>query len=273
VYVLLVGLIVPQKMFCGIVSFQALVMLGLYLLGFLMALIVGFVLQFIIKTKERSFFIMELPIYRMPRWNNVLITMWEKAKIFTLEAGKIILAVSVILWALASFGPSKKMEKIKTEYEIKLNTINADKNILEAEYAAIKLENSYAGHIGKAIEPMIRPLGYDWKIGIALITSFAAREVFVGTVSTLYSVGSNQSQNETLHQKMKNQRHSDTHTPVFTFASVISLLLFYAFAMQCMSTIAVVKRETGSWKIAMLQIGFLTTLAYLSAFVAYQLLS
>jgi ferrous iron transport protein B len=273
VYILLVGMAVPQKSFYGIIGLQALVMLGLYMLGFITALIVAVVLTAVMRKKERSYFIMELPIYRMPRWNNVLITMWEKAKIFTLNAGKIILAIAIVLWFLASFGPSEKMANLKTEKENELTLHPENKIAIDNNYQAQKLESSYAGHLGKFIEPAIKPLGYDWKIGIALITSFAAREVFVGTMSTLYSVGNDDSNNKTLQQKMMSEKHSDSGLPVFSLAAVFSLLIFYAFAMQCMSTVAVVYRESGSWKWTAIQIVYMTALAYASSWAVYHLLS
>jgi ferrous iron transport protein B len=274
VYVLLVGMAVPQKSFYGIISLQALAMLLLYMLGFIAAIVVALVLTAVMKKKERSYFIMELPIYRMPRWSNVLITMWEKAKIFTLNAGKIIMAIAVVLWFLASFGPSQSMDDIRTQKANELTLHPEKANEIESLYQSKKLENSYAGHLGKFIEPAIKPLGYDWKIGIALITSFAAREVFVGTMSTLYSVGNNDTENKkTLQQKMMSEKHSDTGFPVFSIAAVFSLLIFYAFAMQCMSTIAVVYRESGSWKWAAVQIVYMTALAYASSFAVYHLLS
>jgi ferrous iron transport protein B len=273
VYILLVGMAVPQKSFYGIIGLQALVMLGLYMLGFITALIVAVVLTAVMRKKERSYFIMELPIYRMPRWNNVLITMWEKAKIFTLNAGKIILAIAVVLWFLASFGPSEKMAKVNADKATELKLHPENKSEIDNNFQAQKLESSYAGHLGKFIEPAIKPLGYDWKIGIALITSFAAREVFVGTMSTLYSVGNGNGNNKTLQQKMMGEKHSDTGLPVFSLAAVFSLLIFYAFAMQCMSTVAVVYRESGSWKWAAIQIVYMTALAYASSWAMYHLLS
>ena len=272
VYILLVSLVVPHKVYYGIFSIQAFAMMGLYLLGFFSAIIVGMILRIFIKAKERSFFIMELPIYRMPRWGNVFSTMIEKAKIFAWQAGKVILTISIFLWFLSSYGPLKKMVELKNKYDAEVQIHPENKLVLENKYLAQKLENSYAGHLGKIIEPIIRPLGYDWKIGISLITSFAAREVFVGTMSTLYSVGNAQDNTKSLQQKMLSAKRDDNGAPVFTIATVFSLLLFYAFAMQCMSTIAVVKRESGSWKWAAFQIAYMTVIAYGSSFTVYQLL-
>lgn len=273
IYIILIALVVPNQVVFGFIQLQGLVMLGMYLLGFVMALAVARILNVFIKAKGKSYFLMELPVYRSPRWRNVWITMYEKAKVFTTDAGKIILIISVILWALASFGPNKKMQALEMHY----STLSAQQNnhltpAQEEQFAAEKLENSYAGILGKTIEPAIAPLGYDWKIGIALIASFAAREVFVGTIATLYSVGDADEHSEPLRQKMHNAKRTDG-TKVYTFATGISLLVFYAFAMQCMSTIAIVKRELKSWKWPLIQLVYMTALAYLAAFGVYQVLS
>jgi ferrous iron transport protein B len=269
VYTILIGLVIPDTKIAGLFNLQGLVLMGLYLLGFFMALIVARVLNFIVKVKERTFFLMELPVYRAPRWKNVGITMVEKARIFVTDAGKVIMIISVLLWAMATFGPPAKMKNIKAQYaQLKTSQPEktADWNRLEA---TDKLEHSFAGYMGHAIEPAIRPLGYDWKIGIALITSFAAREVFVGTMATLYSVGSDES-DATIRDKMRNARHPDGK-PVYNLASGLSLLIFYVFAMQCMSTLAIVKRETSSWKIPAIQFLYMSALAYVSALIVYQL--
>lgn len=246
VFTILASLIVPNEHIFGVLSLQGLVLMGLYVLGIIVAMIVSYVLNMFIRIKEKSFFILELPVYRQPRWKNILITMVEKAKVFVFDAGKVIMVISLVLWLLSSYGPGGKSEKI---------------------------EQSYAGVMGKAIEPAIKPLGYDWKIGIALITSFAAREVFVGTMATLYSVGEDADENsETLRKKMQSARKEDG-TPVYTTATGYSLLIFYLLAMQCMSTIAVVRKETGSWKWPIMQLLYMTGLAYLLSFIAYQSLS
>jgi ferrous iron transport protein B len=246
VFTILASLVVPNEKILGFLSLQGLVLMGLYVLGIVVAMIVSYVMNFFISIKEKSFFILELPVYRQPRWKNILITMIEKAKVFVFDAGKVIMVISLILWLLSSYGPEGKSEKI---------------------------ENSYAGVMGKAIEPAIRPIGYDWKIGIALITSFAAREVFVGTMATLYSVGEDADENsETLRSKMQSARREDGSI-VYTTATGYSLLIFYLLAMQCMSTLAVVKKETGSWKWPIIQLIYMTGLAYLLSFIAYQLLS
>jgi ferrous iron transport protein B len=226
----------------------------------------------IIRIREKSFFILELPIYRPPRWKNILLTMYQKAMVFVVDAGKVIMVISLLLWALSSFGPSGEREKIEAAYQAQLvNDPNSAKTYEAARNAAM-LESSYAGILGRKIEPLITPLGYDWKIGIAIITSFAAREVFVGTMATLYSVGDNSSEdNPTLRKKMQSAVRTDG-TPVYTLATGVSLMIFYVLAMQCMSTLAVVKRETGSWKWPIIQFLFMTGLAYLLSMLAYQLL-
>jgi ferrous iron transport protein B len=271
IYTIMIALVIPNKPFLGILNLQGLVMMGLYLLGFVMALIIAAIMKFFIAIKEKSYFIMELPVYRAPRWKNVGTTMVQKAKIFITDAGKVIMVISVILWFLASYGPTKKMHAVDTRYE-QLTVANpAQKDELQREKESEKLANSYAGILGHAIEPAIRPLGFDWKIGIALITSFAAREVFVGTMATLYSVGENPEDNDaTLRQKMSGATWRNGR-PVYTLASGLSLMLFYAFAMQCMSTLAIVKRETKSWKYPAIQFVYMTALAYGFSLLAFQL--
>ena len=247
-------------------------MMGLYLLGLIMALCVSYVAKWFIRIQEKSFFILELPTYRSPRWNNVVMTMFNKAKIFVLDAGRIIMIISLVLWGLSNFGPGNNMEEVRTTFNAKILLNPETKDSLEHEKNAAILQNSYAGIIGKFIEPAIRPLGYDWKLGIALVTSFAAREVFVGTMATLYSVeGGNDADKYTLSEKMKMSRRSDGSL-VYTLATGLSLLIFYAFAMQCMSTLAVVKRETKSWKWPLIQLTYMTALAYLVSLLVYQLL-
>jgi ferrous iron transport protein B len=228
----------------------------------------------IIRIKERSFLMMELPTYRIPKWSNVGYTIVEKTKAFVFEAGKIILAISVILWVLASYGPGDALRNAEEKIIEDSKNIRLTEEALTNRIAAYKLEHSYAGIIGKAIEPVIRPLGYDWKIGIALITSFAAREVFVGTMATIYSIGNvSDSDTATIQERMKAETNPETGGPRFTPAVGFSLLVFYTFAMQCMSTIAVVYRETKGWKWPMIQLTYMTVLAYVSALLVFQLLS
>jgi ferrous iron transport protein B len=271
VFTILIALIIPSKYYFGFLSLQGLVMMGLYLLGTVMALLVAYVMKWFINIKEKSFFILELPVYRSPRWGNALSTMIEKAKIFVFDAGKVIMMISLLLWGLSSFGPPGRMDAVKTKFEqsIKNDPSNADE--LNRQRKAETLENSYAGMLGKAIEPAILPLGYDWKIGIALITSFAAREVFVGTMATLYSVGEDADKNSnTLRQKMAAAVRPDG-SKVYNLATGLSLLIFYLLAMQCMSTLAVVKRETRSWKWPAIQLGYMTGLAYLMSWMVYEI--
>ncbi len=270
VYTILISLVVDEHYYFGFLSLQGLVMMGLYLLGTVMALIVSWVMKFTIRIKEKSFFILELPIYRAPRWKNVGITMVEKAKIFVTDAGKIIMIISMLLWFLCSHGPGTRIADVETKYAAQIQARPADEAQLNKQLSAEKLQNSYAGILGKTIEPAIRPLGYDWKIGIALITSIAAREVFVGTMATLYSV--EETDDSSLRQKLKSAKHADG-SPVYTLPAAFSLMIFYVLAMQCMSTLAVVKRETKSWKWPVIQFVYMTGLAYLMSLFVYQVFS
>jgi ferrous iron transport protein B len=273
VYTLLISLIIPDTKIFGFISLQALTLMGMYVISIVAAVVVAFVMKLIIKAKERSYFIMELPVYRMPRWGNVLYTMYEKSKTFVLEAGKVIIAISIVLWVLASYGPASRFDSIEKKYaQIELQKDSVQVSTIERDKSADKLENSYAGILGHAIEPVIRPLGFDWKIGIALITSFAAREAFVGTMATIYSVDSGDENQGTIRDKMRVATDANTGLPLFTFATGFSLMLFYAFAMQCMSTVAIVYRETKSWKWPVIQLVYMTILAYVASLIAYQLL-
>jgi ferrous iron transport protein B len=267
VYTLLIALVVPSKNLWGIINIQGLILMALYLIGFLAAIGAAFVLKFLIKSKEQSYFIMELPIYRLPQAKQVGMVIYDKVKVFLFEAGKIIIAISIILWLMASFAPGNRMKDIEQKY--------ASSSLAEVEknnrIAAEQLEASYAGIAGKTIEPLIAPLGFDWKIGISLVTSFAAREVFVGTMATIYSVGDDADE-RSIRVKMKEEINPITLQPVYSTAVAFSLMLFYAFAMQCMSTIAVVYRETKGYKWPIIQFVFMAALAYLSSFTVYQLL-
>jgi ferrous iron transport protein B len=267
VYLIIIALVIPEGSIIGL-SYQALTLMALYLLGFGMAIFSAYILDRILKTKHKTFFVVEMPNYKLPLLKNVLITVIEKTKTFVFEAGKIILAISIILWVLASYGPGDKFNNAESYIETTTNQTSYERN---DQIAAFKLEHSYIGIIGKTIEPMIKPLGYDWKVGIGLVASFAAREVFVGTLATIYSVGSaSEGENiDTIKTKMANETYADG-TKVFTLASGISLLLFYAFAMQCMSTLAIVKRETKSWKWPILQLIGMTAIAYICALIAFQ---
>jgi len=270
VYTILIGLVIPKTYLLGFLGVQGLVMMGLYLLGLVMALIVSYVAKWFINIKERSFFILELPTYRSPRWNNLIPTMISKAKIFVFDAGKVIMVISLILWGLSSFGPGRSMQRVTERYEQLKTQPGANHAQLNKELSTAKLESSYAGILGKTIEPVITPLGYDWKIGIALITSFAAREVFVGTMATLYSVGDDDADGLVLKEKMKAAKRPDG-TPVFNLASGLSLMIFYVFAMQCMSTLVIVKKETKTWKWPIIQLIYMTGLAYVMSWIVYQI--
>lgn len=272
VFTILVALIIPEDKLFGFFNYQGLVLMALYLLGFLAAILSALVMSFIIKTKERSYLIMEMPTYRMPKWSNVGYTIVEKTRSFVFEAGKVILAISVVLWVLSSYGPAEKMTQAEAVVKEETKGELLSETELQDRVAAYKLEHSFAGIIGKAIEPAIAPLGYDWKIGIALITSFAAREVFVSTIATIYSLGDTEDQT-TIKEKLRSEVNPQTGGPRFTPAVGLSLLVFYTFAMQCMSTIAVVKRETNGWKWPLLQLVYMTALAYMSALLIYQSLS
>ncbi|MCI1189790.1 ferrous iron transport protein B [Hymenobacter sp. DH14] len=270
VYTVLIALVVPPQKVLGLFNLQGIALMGMYLLGLGAALVSALLMKVVLKTKERSYFIMEFPVYRWPRWKNVGITIVEKVKTFLFQAGKVIVAVSIILWVLASYGPGEALARA----EARVRAQAAQQRWLPAEtetrVASAKLQQSYAGVFGRTLEPAIRPLGYDWKIGIALLTSFAAREVFVGTMSTIYSVGQDADM-RTVQQKLAAEKDA-AGQPVFTAARSFSLLVFYAFAMQCMSTMAVVYRETKGLKWPLLQLGYMTGLAYVAAFAVYHLL-
>lgn len=312
VYLILIGLVIPEGRFLGL-SYQALTLMGLYLIGFVAAILGAMILHKVLRIKKRSFFLIEMPNYKLPLLKNVAITVAEKTKSFVFGAGKIILAISIILWFLGSNGSSNAFknaeslvaQKIATEgfsdfnqknmaaamavYGQELDSLSqAGQEIdrsaaledqraalalsaLNQEIASFKLENSYIGYMGKAITPVVAPLGYDWKIGIAVITSFAAREVFVGTLATIYAVGTDEI--DTIQNRMRAEQNPRTQKPLFNLASGVSLMLFYAFAMQCMSTLAVVRRETNSWQWPALQLVFMSGLAYIVAFATYQILS
>jgi ferrous iron transport protein B len=274
VFTILIALIVPDQKALGFFNLQGLALMALYLLGFLAAIGSAYIMKLLIRVKERSYLIMELPTYRVPKWSNVGLTIVEKTKAFLFEAGKVIMAISIVLWVLASYGPGDKLEKARETVLLEAQNQRLTERGLEDRIAAYKLENSYAGIIGKSLEPVIKPLGYDWKIGIALITSFAAREVFVGTMATIYSIGSvDDSEEGTIKERLKAEINPETGGPRFTPAVGFSLLVFYTFAMQCMSTLAVVYRETKGWKWPLIQLVYMTALAYLSAFAVYQILS
>ncbi|MGB7394015.1 MAG: ferrous iron transport protein B [Pricia sp.] len=315
IYLIIIALVIPEGTFLGL-GYKALTLMLLYLIGFATSVLAAMLLNRILNLKGRTFFVIEMPNYKLPLWKNVGYTVFEKTKSFVFGAGKIILAISIVLWFLGSNGFSedfknaesivnqrieeegfstysktymaKKLEEYKQGNKVSvieqpdamgLGTLrdslemqaqSLQERAKNQEIASYKLEHSYIGYMGKAIEPLVRPLGYDWKIGIAVLTSFAAREVFVGTLATIYSVGSDEE--ETIQNRMAAEINPKTKEPLFNLASGISLLLFYAFAMQCMSTLAIVKKETNSWKWPMGQLVFMSAFAYIVALVAYQVL-
>lgn len=268
VYTALIGFVVANEKIWGVLNLQGLVFMGLYMLGIILALLIAFILHLFLPSTDQSFLIMQLPNYQLPQARQVFTTIWNKVKAFVLEAGKIILIISIILWFLSSFSWPGEFKKIETDF-----AQNSQYNLLPQEeqdnlLESIKLENSFAGKIGKFIEPAIKPLGFDWKIGISLITSFAAREVFVGTMSTIYSLGENQDESR-LHDKLASVKREDG-SAFFDHKTALSLILFYAFALQCMSTMAVMKRETGGWKFPILQFITFGLMAYISSLIVYQ---
>lgn len=272
VYVILIGLVIPDQSF-GPFNYQGLALMGMYFLGTFAALISAWVMKLIIKAQNKGYLVIELPIYRWPGVKDVIFTMYLKSKTFVLETAKIIISISIILWVLASYGPVEKMNAAESSVKQPAENSDEAQSQYNNDVASAKLQASYAGHLGRIIEPVLTPLGYDWKIGIALITSFAAREVFVATISTLYSIGEDTDDTLTIRERLEQQRNPETGQKVFRPAVGLSLLMFYAFAMQCMSTMAIVKRETKSWKWPLIQFVYMTALAYVSAFVVYQIFS
>jgi ferrous iron transport protein B len=273
VYAILIALIIPKEKVLGFISLQGLTLMVLYLLGFGVAIFSAYILNKILRISSKSYFVVEMPSYKIPLLKNVGINVLEKTKSFVFGAGKIILALSIILWFLGSHGPDKDFgnaQKI-VENEVYSNPIPINPSVIPDRVSEYKLEHSYIGIIGKSIEPVIKPLGYDWKIGIAVVSSFAAREVFVGTLATIYSVGSHSDEEDTIKNRMAAEVNPDG-TKIFNFATGISLLLFYAFAMQCVSTLAIVKKETNSWKWPAIQLVFMSSFAYITALIAYQFL-
>ncbi|WNM19750.1 ferrous iron transport protein B [Flavobacterium capsici] len=273
VYAILIALIIPDKRILGLFSLQGATLMILYLLGFGMAIFSAFILNKILKFKTKTYFVVEMPSYKIPLFKNIAINVIEKTKAFVFGAGKIILAISIVLWFLGSHGPGNDFKNAQQIVEKDVYNSNQKMNpsVITDKVSEYKLENSYIGIIGKTMEPVIKPLGYDWKIGIAVISSFAAREVFVGTLATIYSVGSHSDEETTIKKRMEAEVHPDG-SKIFNFATGISLLLFYAFAMQCVSTLAIVKKETNSWKWPIIQLFFMSGFAYITALIAYQFL-
>src|SRR5690606_13092840 len=269
VYLIIIALVIPNETFLGL-NLQGLTLMILYMLGFGIAIFSAWLLNLVLDIKSKSYFVIEMPNYKLPMAKNVALNVVEKTKAFVLGAGKIIMAISIILWVLASYGPGEEFNNAEDIVSSQAEAGEISNEDLEEEIASYKLKHSYIGIAGRAIEPAVTPLGYDWKIGIAIISSFAAREVFVGTLATIYSVGSDEE--ETIKNRMAGETNPVLGGPLFTFASGISLLLFYAFAMQCMSTLAVVKKETNTWKWPILQLIIMSAFAYLVALIAFQVL-
>lgn len=270
VYTVLVALVVPDEKVLGIFNLQGVVLMGLYLLGFVSAVLSAWALKTILKAKERSFFIMEFPVYRWPRWKNVGLTIVEKVKAFVFQAGKVIVAISILLWVLASYGPGDALDQAEQQAKTEATRQQLTPEQTENLVASYKLENSYAGVFGHSIEPVVKPLGFDWKVSIALLTSFAAREVFVGTMSTIYSVGQDADMS-TVQDKLRAEK-DENGQPFFTPARAASLLVFYVFAMQCVSTLATTYRETKGWTWPLLQLVYMSGLAYVLSLLTYQVL-
>jgi ferrous iron transport protein B len=268
VYTLLIALVIPSKLIFGFINLQGLVLFALYALGLVSALIMAAVMTFFIQSKEKSFLLLELPSYKLPRARNIALMLFEKTKVFVWEAGKVILAISVLLWFLTAFGPGDRMEKSVHILKQESSFRHLSKEEQEEGIAAKRLSNSYIGMIGKGIEPVLKPLGFDWKIGISLLTSFAAREVFVGSLATIYSVHNEGSETVSLIDRLAQEKRDDG-TKLFTLATGVSLMVFYVYAMQCMATLAVVKRETKSWKWPLFQLFFMGIFAYVGAWITF----
>jgi ferrous iron transport protein B len=256
VYTIIISVLIPEQSVWAWA--KGLILLSLYLLGTFATLFVSFLASKYLKVPANSNWILELPVFRNPDWKSIGLNVYDKTMSFVVQAGKIIFVISILLWILSSFSPESETF-LKEHQKI---TQNSEESVL--------LEYSYLGYAGKAIEPAIRPLGYDWKIGIALISSFAAREVFVGTISSIYSIGSEE--DDTIVERLRKETNDDG-TQVFGWATSISLLIFYVFAMQCMSTLAIVKKETGSWMYVIGQFALMLVMAYGFSFIAYQLLT
>jgi ferrous iron transport protein B len=267
VYTLLIALVIPDQHW-GPFNVQGLVLFLLYGLGIITAFAAALVLKFFIKTNDPNYLLMELPRYQWPRWSQVGMSIWSKVRVFVWDAGKVILAISILLWVLATYGPSNRVAEAQEKIRRQNEHLGAQE--LDELLANSKLENSYIGIMGKSIEPVIEPLGYDWKMGIALITSFAAREVFVGSMATIYSVGEDDDDHRGLLEKMRAERTAEG-APRYSLATGLSLMVFYAYAMQCMATLAVVRRETNSWKWPLMQLIAMAILAYLGALITYSI--
>jgi ferrous iron transport protein B len=271
VYTVLIAVVIPDKMIAGFINLQGLVLFALYALGTVSALLVAYVMKRFIRTRKPGFLMLEIPDLKPPQWSNVGNVVWEKVRVFIVDAGKIILAISIVLWALASFGPGEGMDDAAKQAEIRAEAQSLSEEDTRLLVSSARLEKSFIGIMGKTIEPVIQPLGYDWKIGISLISSFAAREVFVGSMATIYAVQDEGDEHKPLIERMRQEKNA-MGKPVYSLASGMSLMVFYVFAMQCMATLAVVKRETKGWKWPLIQIAYMGALAYLGAWITFMLL-
>jgi len=273
VFTILVALAVPPVKVFGLLNLQGLVFMSLYLLGVIGAIGVAWVFKMLLPKESKSYFIMEFPTYKWPKPSNVLITIFLRVKSFVVEAGKVILAISILLWFLSAYGPGNAMDVAEEKATIEAATKQFNEQESSNLVASRRIEASFAGEMGKFIEPAIRPLGFDWKIGIALLTSFAAREVFVGTMATLYAVGDAETSTATLLERLEKEVNPNTGLPTFSLPVALSLVIFYVFAMQCMSTLAVVYRETDGWKWPMVQLAYMSVLAYVGSWLVFNLFS
>ncbi len=265
VYALMIAAFIPDQTVMGFFGMQGLTFFGLYFFGIVMAIFAAAIIKQFFPGGEQTPFMMELPSYKMPKWSDVLKNMFERGWVFVTQAGKIIVAISIVLWFLASF------PEVDVPDEVTQAQVNTEASFDAASSPqSYRLKHSYAGRLGRAMEPAIEPLGFDWKIGIGLITSFAAREVVVGTLNTIYSVESEGGEVVTLQQKLINDVDPETGEPVFTTLTAISLMIFFALAMQCMSTLAIVKRETNTWKWPIVMFIYMTSFAYLCSLLTFQ---
>lgn len=276
VYTLMIATFFAGQTAFGFISMGAVLMLSMYALGIIIAILAAFILKKTLLKSETPPFVMELPPYRLPNFRTVFQNMFLRAGLFLKRAGTVILAISIILWTLTYFprpvettNPEEDAAKFQTVVETCGCEIEAAKRI-EEEKQSLALQNSYAGKLGHFIEPVITPLGFDWKIGVALIASFAAREVLVSTLSIIYNVGKDaEADSETLTQAIRDAKRADG-SPVWTPLTAITLMVFFVLAIQCMSTVAVVRRETNSWLWTFFMIAYMTILAYIAAFLTYQ---
>ena len=278
IYLIIIKLVIPQGNYFFFDN-QAVALFALYMLGVFMAIFSAWLLSkfLVLKHTIKTHFIIEMPTYKVPLARNVLLTVYEKSKAFVVNAGKIIFFMTVLIWFLQTHGLSEKYRNAETHTEQMAAQYGWDEEQKEHYLLSYRTENSLLGNMGKFVEPVFRPLGYDWKISIAVLGSFAARETFVSTLATIYSLGEvdveeGEAEQRTVITRLQEEMRPDG-TPMFNLATGVSILLFFASAMQCISTFAIVRKETNSWKWAIIQWLFMTGFAYLSAFAAYQILS